>query len=155
MVTAFGFRMFMFWEKIDILFYWLLTMPSILPRCLTLLKKYSGNFLFKTIGKWQINFGVGETDSNASKVFSAQSPFEVTMSSKTLWSRWVRNFCEFLDYSCSKDCGFQSWCHVLDGHFSHWFVVKISIVCLNRPKINEKEARVGPFLKRIFLWVAV
>ena len=129
-------------------------LPSF-PRCLTLLKKYSGNFLFKTIGKWQINFGVGETDSNASKVFSAQSPFEVTMSSKTLWSRWVRNFCEFLDYSCSKDCGFQSWCHVLDGHFSHWFVVKISIVCLNRPKINEKEARVGPFLKRIFLWVAV
>ena len=30
-------------------------------------------------------------------------------------------------------------------HFSHWFVVKNCIVCLKRPKINEKEAGIGPF----------
>ena len=29
--------------------------------------------------------------------------------------------------------------------FSHWLVVKL--YCLKRPKINEKEAGVGPFLK--------
>ena len=30
-------------------------------------------------------------------------------------------------------------------NFFHIFVVGICNVCLNRPKINEKEARVGPF----------
>ena len=29
--------------------------------------------------------------------------------------------------------------------FSHIFVVKICNVCLKRPKINKKEAGVGPF----------
>ena len=29
--------------------------------------------------------------------------------------------------------------------FSHIFVVKICDVCLKRPKINEKEAGIGPF----------
>ena len=29
------------------------------------------------------------------------------------------------DDSCSKGRGFESQCLVLDGHFSHWFVVKI------------------------------
>ena len=29
--------------------------------------------------------------------------------------------------------------------FSHIFVEKICIVCLKRPKINKKEAGVGPF----------
>ena len=29
--------------------------------------------------------------------------------------------------------------------FSHCFVVKMFIVYLKRPKINEKEAEVGPF----------
>ena len=42
----------------------------------------------------------------------------------------------------------------LDGIdiFLHWFVVKIVLifVCLKRPKINEKEAGVGPFFKKIF-----
>ena len=32
--------------------------------------------------------------------------------------------------------------------FSHTFVVKICNVCLKRPKINEKEAGVGPFFKK-------
>ena len=27
--------------------------------------------------------------------------------------------------SCSKDCEFESWLHILDGHFPHLFVVKI------------------------------
>ena len=31
--------------------------------------------------------------------------------------------------------------------FSHRFVVKI-VVCLKRPKINEKEAGDGPFLQK-------
>ena len=49
--------------------------------------------------------------------------------------------------SRSEGCGFESWHHILDGHFSHIFVVKICNVCLKRPKINEKEVEVGPFLK--------
>ena len=32
--------------------------------------------------------------------------------------------------------------------FSHKFVVKICNVCLKKTKINEKEAEVGPFLKK-------
>ena len=36
---------------------------------------------------------------------------------------------------------------ILDGHFSHIFVVKICNVCLKRPKITEKEAGVIPFFK--------
>ena len=51
--------------------------------------------------------------------------------------------------SCSKGRGFESRHHILDGHFSHIFVVKICNVCLKRPKINEKEAGVGPFKKTI------
>ena len=49
--------------------------------------------------------------------------------------------------SCSKGCGFESWCCILDEHdiFSHWLVLKNCIVCLKRPKINEKEAGFGPF----------
>ena len=53
--------------------------------------------------------------------------------------------------SCSKGCGFESRLHILDGHFSHIFVVKICNVCLKRPKINKKEAGVGPFKKEIKL----
>ena len=47
--------------------------------------------------------------------------------------------------SHSEGCGFESRLHILDGHFSHIFVVKICNVCLKRPKINEKGAGVGPF----------
>ena len=44
--------------------------------------------------------------------------------------------------------------HLLDGNFSHIFVVKICNVCLKRPKINKKEAGVGPFLeKKIRQWL--
>ena len=48
--------------------------------------------------------------------------------------------------SRSKERGFESRHCILDGHFSHLFDVKICNVCLKRPKINEKEAGVGPFL---------
>ena len=51
--------------------------------------------------------------------------------------------------SRSKGHGFESRCHILDGHdiFSHRFVVKNCIVSLKRLKINEKEAGDGPFKK--------
>ena len=52
--------------------------------------------------------------------------------------------------SRSKGRGFKSRRHILDAHFfTYIFVVKICNVCLKRPKINKKEARVGPFLKDI------
>ena len=54
--------------------------------------------------------------------------------------------------SHSKSHGFESQHRILDGHFfTYIFVVKICNVCLKRPKINEKEAGVGPFLKTLFL----
>ena len=43
--------------------------------------------------------------------------------------------------SCSEGCGFESQHRILDGHFSHLFVVKICNVCLKRPKMNEEEAK--------------
>ena len=55
--------------------------------------------------------------------------------------------------SHSKGRGFESRHRILDGHFSHIFVVKICNVCLKRPKINEKEARVGPFFKNKRMFV--
>ena len=45
--------------------------------------------------------------------------------------------------SRSKGRGFDSRRRILDGHISHLFAVKIK-VCLKRPKINKKEAGVGP-----------
>ena len=51
--------------------------------------------------------------------------------------------------SRSKGRGFESRHRILDGHFSHIFVVKnCNEVCLKKLKINEKEAGVGPFLKK-------
>ena len=51
----------------------------------------------------------------------------------------------------SRGRGFKSRC--IDGHFifSHWFVVKNCIVCLKRPKINKKEAGVGPLRKIMYI----
>ena len=45
--------------------------------------------------------------------------------------------------SCSKGRGFESWHRILDGIFSHIFVVNFFNVCLKRPKRNKKEAGVG------------
>ena len=41
--------------------------------------------------------------------------------------------------SCSNGCEFESWHHILDGHFFTYFVVKI-VMCALKDKINEKEA---------------
>ena len=49
------------------------------------------------------------------------------------------------DDSCLRGCGFESQRHILDGHFFTIFCCKNCIVCLKRPKINEKGAGVGPF----------
>ena len=47
-----------------------------------------------------------------------------------------------------KGRGFESRCRMLDGHDIFTLICcKNCIVCLKRPKINEKEAGVGPFKK--------
>ena len=44
--------------------------------------------------------------------------------------------------SCSKDCGFESWLCILDGHFFTYSCCKnCNDVCLKRPKINVKRGR--------------
>ena len=49
--------------------------------------------------------------------------------------------------SVSKGRGFKSKHHILDGHFSYLFVVKIA--CLfEKTKINKKESEMAHFLKR-------
>ena len=50
--------------------------------------------------------------------------------------------------SYSDGHGFESQCRILDGHFSHIFVVKIEM--FDKTKINEKEAEDGTFLKTCF-----
>ena len=55
--------------------------------------------------------------------------------------------------SCSEGCGFESQHHILDGHFSHLLAVKI-VTLFEKTKINEKEARDGPFKKsNYFDWL--
>ena len=51
------------------------------------------------------------------------------------------------DDSCSKGRGFESGRHILDEYLDFFTLIccKNCIVCLKRPKINEKEAGVGPF----------
>ena len=49
--------------------------------------------------------------------------------------------------SRSKGHGFESRHHILDGHFFTYVCCKNCFVCLKSTKINEKEARVGPFFK--------
>ena len=51
--------------------------------------------------------------------------------------------------SHSEGCGFESQHRILDGHFFTYICCKnCNDVCLKRPKINEKEAGVGPFLQK-------
>ena len=50
--------------------------------------------------------------------------------------------------SGSEGCGFKSWHHILDGHFFTYICCKNCNVCLKRPKINKKEAGIGPFFKK-------
>ena len=48
--------------------------------------------------------------------------------------------------SRSEGCGFESRHCILDGHFFTYTCRKnCNAVCLKRPKINEKQAGVGPF----------
>ena len=47
--------------------------------------------------------------------------------------------------SCSNGRGFESRHRILDGPFSHLFVVKKINVCLKRPKINEKRPGLAHF----------
>ena len=54
--------------------------------------------------------------------------------------------------SCSRGPGFESQRCILDGYFFTFICCKNCIVCLKRPKINEKEAGVGPFLRNNFLF---
>ena len=52
--------------------------------------------------------------------------------------------------SHSEACGFDSRHRIQDGHFFAYTCCKNYIdVCLKRLKINEKEAGVGPFLKKL------
>ena len=51
--------------------------------------------------------------------------------------------------SRSEGRGFESQCHILDGHFFTLICCKIVLMfILKRLKINEKEAGNGPFLKK-------
>ena len=50
--------------------------------------------------------------------------------------------------SRSEGRGFESRHCILNGHFFTYICCKNCNVCLNRPKINEKEAGVGPFFKK-------
>ena len=51
--------------------------------------------------------------------------------------------------SCSESHGFKSQHHILDGHFSHIFVVKNVMFVWK----DEKEAGDGPFRKHWQRWV--
>ena len=46
--------------------------------------------------------------------------------------------------SCARGRGFESQFLILDRIFFTFIVVKNVMFCLKRPKINEKEAGVGP-----------
>ena len=60
------------------------------------------------------------------------------------------------DDSCSKGRGFKSRRCILDGHFFTLICCKnCSNVCLKIPKINEKEAGYGPFLKNQFFHIGL
>ena len=50
--------------------------------------------------------------------------------------------------SCSKDCGFESQYHILDGHFFTFICCKNCNVCLIR-KNPKKRQVVAHFLKNI------
>ena len=51
--------------------------------------------------------------------------------------------------SCSEGCGFEFQYHILDGHFSHLFVVKIAMFVW-KDENKRKRGRYGPLLKNSF-----
>ena len=71
-----------------------------------------------------------------------------------IFSLWRGHFCESVtfpklkrnhslvvmgDNTCSKDQGFESWRSILDGHLSHWLVLKIELVLNKDQKLTEKR----------------
>ena len=50
--------------------------------------------------------------------------------------------------SHSDGRGFESRHRILDGHFFRYICCKNCNACLKRLKINEKEAGIGPLLKK-------
>ena len=50
--------------------------------------------------------------------------------------------------SRSEGHRFESRHCILDGHFFTYICCKNCHVCLKTPKINEKEAGIGPFFKK-------
>ena len=50
--------------------------------------------------------------------------------------------------SCSRGCGFEFQHPTLDGHFSHWFVVKI-VIFVWKHENKTKKSRGWPILKKI------
>ena len=54
-----------------------------------------------------------------------------------------------------KGRGFEFQHHILDGHFFTYNCCKNCNVWWKRPKINEKEAIVGPFLKQNIFYIFV
>ena len=51
--------------------------------------------------------------------------------------------------SCSKGCEFESRHCILDGHFSHIFVVKIVMMCVWKDENKLKRGRGWPTLKKL------
>ena len=49
--------------------------------------------------------------------------------------------------SCSRGCGFEFQHPILDGHFSHWFVVKI-VIFVWKHENKTKKSRGWPILKK-------
>ena len=49
--------------------------------------------------------------------------------------------------SCYEGCGFKSQQCILDGHFSHLFVVKLYSL-FEKTKINKKRPRMAHFFKK-------
>ena len=57
--------------------------------------------------------------------------------------------------SCFKGRGFESWHHILDGHFFTYICCKNCIVCLKKTKNKRKRGRVGPFFKSIKIYLFI
>ena len=52
------------------------------------------------------------------------------------------------DDSCLRGHGFKSQRRIMDGHFFTLICCKNYIVCLKRPKINEKRQGLANFFKK-------
>ena len=73
------------------------------------------------------------------------STFKVSVTSVVKKAKDLFDVIEKRRDSRSKGRWFESRHLILDGHFFTYICCKNCLVCLKRPKINEKEARVGPF----------